>query len=331
MHIEDIPLDRIQIRERTRTEIRNIDSLADSIRQRTLLQPIVVRRDGSQYVLVAGGRRIEAVRSLGRVKIEAHVAETLNDELDALLAEGEENTEREPFTPSEAVAHAERIETIEKARAAERRLAGQRAGGPKAAKARTAPGPGVLALDFVEPEPRAEPLTLAGKFPASVAAIPDAPRRAPDVRTRDLVAKATGMSGRTLEKAKHVVATAKDPDVPEAVREEARAAVAQMDRTGKVDPAYRKVRDTEAALADAPMDDALAQDAALKQAKLRLAITKSTIQVRDSLPLLSAEHCAEAMEADQWEDILRAYEVLGDWIDEVRTLRKRNSPLRLVK
>lgn len=325
MHVQEIPLDQIRIGERSRKEIRNIGSLADSIRERGLLQPIVVRRDADGYVLVAGGRRIEAFRSLGRALIGAHVAETLSDELEALLAEGEENTEREAFTPVEAVAHAARIEAIEKQRAEDRRREGQRAGGLAKARNAAVPSPGSMPLDFGDAN------VLVGKFPTSTPAeaAPEPKPLVPD-RSRDRIAKATGMSGRTLEKAKHVVETAADPLAPAPIREAAQQAVEAMERTGKVDPAYRKVRDTEAALADAPLDDLLAQDAAIKRAKLRSAITSAVIQLRNSLPKLSAEHCADAMDAEQWEEILRAQEILDDWIDQVRALRKPTG-LRLVK
>lgn len=54
-------------------------------------------------------------------------------------------------------------------------------------------------------------------------------------RTVDKAAELVGMSGRTLEKATVVVnAAAADPELEHVVEE--------MDRTGKVDPAYQKVR-----------------------------------------------------------------------------------------
>ncbi len=57
-------------------------------------------------------------------------------------------------------------------------------------------------------------------------------------KTRDKVAAAIGMSGRTYEKAKVVVEAAEsEPEKFLPVKEE-------MDRTGKVDPAYRQIRST---------------------------------------------------------------------------------------
>ena len=57
------------------------------------------------------------------------------------------------------------------------------------------------------------------------------------VKSRDALAARVGMSGRTLEKAAAVVEAAEqDPEKYGPVKDE-------MDRTGKVDPAYRKVVD----------------------------------------------------------------------------------------
>lgn len=326
MLVQDIPLDQIQIRDRSRKLMQNIASLAESIRERTLLQPIVVRRDGERFVLVAGGRRIEAAKRLGWTSIKAHIAESLNDELEALLAEGEENTEREPFAPSEAVAHAERIEAVERARAAERRLEGNRKGG---AATRLA-GVGVVPLDFQEPTSGGAEVG-AKLAPTSMATAPATRTQSATAdKTRTRVAKAVGMGATSLAKARHVVTAASDPAAAPAVRQAAREAVEAMDRTGNVDPAFRKVRETQDALADAPLNDFLAQDNAIKQAKLRAAITSSVIQVRNSLPKLSPEHCAEAMDNEQWGDILRAQEILDEWIEKVRGLRRQGN-LKIVR
>ena len=117
----ELPIASVVIGERSRREMRNIASLAESIRERGCLHPPVVRREGrDRYVLVAGARRLAAMKSLGYDKVRVTVTYNIADELAALYAEGEENTEREPFTPSEAVAHAERIEGVIAAAARER-------------------------------------------------------------------------------------------------------------------------------------------------------------------------------------------------------------------
>lgn len=232
MIVQTVPISRIEVRERTRKEISGIDSLAASIEARGLLQPIVLRRVGMTLVLVAGGRRIAALEKLDRAEVDAHIVETLNDELEALLAEGEENTERQPFTPSEAVAHAARIEAVETARAAERRREGARKGG-QVAPAKQAVGNLPTASEDLFPE-----------FVAAVTPSRPVVVEAP-VRAADRIAQSVGMKRRTLEKAKHIVEIAENPDVPSIVRETAQDARREMDRTGHVDGYHRRVKAAE--------------------------------------------------------------------------------------
>jgi ParB family chromosome partitioning protein len=324
--VTTLSLDRICVGERARREMRNIDSLARSIRERGLLQPVVVRPDGDNYALVAGGRRIEAHRALGFDEIPAHIAETLGDELEALYAEGEENTEREEFTPTEAVEHAGRIRSIEEQRAADRKRAGQRAGGPRAAAARavdaTAP-----ALEFVEP---ASDVTLPGNLPGSVEAMTPAPTRAPEKRVRDQVAKATGMSGRTLEKARHVVEAARDPEAPGPVREAAREAQVAMDRTGKVDPAFKKVRAAEAALSVKPVHDHIEADGELQRLRWQAKFQGELALAFGLLGKFRPEQVAANADDALLVEMRRINTNLANYIQEIETLRARPAGLSLV-
>lgn len=317
MIVKSIPLDRITVRGRTRQEMRNIASLANSIQHRGLLQPVVVRPDGDRFQLVAGGRRIEAIRSLGRSEVDANIAESLADELEALLAEGEENTEREPFTPTEAVEHAERIRSVEEARAAERRLVGQRAGGPKAARLR--------AVD-------ASADTLPGNFPASVKAEEaESPRK--EQRVRDQVAKATGMSGRTLEKARHVVEAARNPEAPEPVREAAREAQAAMDRTGKVDPAFKRVRQAETAAKVAPVEDVLEATGAadeLLRLQWRTNFQRELGKAFGLIGMFRAEQVAASADEAQMSELRDLAASLADYVGRIEALREKPQGLSLV-
>jgi hypothetical protein len=69
----------------------------------------------------------------------------------------------------------------------------------------------------------------------------------PSGKSRDWAAKGTGYSGKTLDKAEAVMkAAAADPALEPIVEE--------MDRTGKVDPAYRKVREAVPDLAIGNLD-----------------------------------------------------------------------------
>lgn len=74
-----------------------LDNLADSIRRHGLLQPIVVRSlGGGRYELIAGERRLRAVRLVGEAHIRATLL-TISDRDAALLAMAE-NLQREDLT-----------------------------------------------------------------------------------------------------------------------------------------------------------------------------------------------------------------------------------------
>lgn len=112
-----IEISKIVVANRHRKDMGDINSLANSIREVGLLHPIVLN---SSNVLIAGERRLEAVKQLGWTGIEATIAENFNDAQRALLAERDENVERESFTASEAVALGKKLEALERPKAAER-------------------------------------------------------------------------------------------------------------------------------------------------------------------------------------------------------------------
>ena len=107
----------IIIGDRHRKDLGDIAALANSITDTGLLQPIAVT---PHLRLVAGHRRLEAVRQLGWAEIPVHVVDGIDDELKALLAEHDENSCRKSFTPSEAVAIGKAIEEKVRAQAKER-------------------------------------------------------------------------------------------------------------------------------------------------------------------------------------------------------------------
>jgi hypothetical protein len=111
-------------------------------------------------------------------------------------------------TPAEAVAIGKALEELEAKKAKER----QKEGRPKN-------------------KDKKESKISSGNLPQDNTAAAEAPGK-----TRDKVAEAVGMSGRTYEKAKKVVEAAeKEPEKFAPIK-------AEMDRTGKVDRAYQKVR-----------------------------------------------------------------------------------------
>ena len=73
--------------------------LAESIRERGLLQPIVVRPEGEGFVIIAGQRRYEASKLIGLEQIPAVVRET--SEQEALEESLIENVQREDINPVE--------------------------------------------------------------------------------------------------------------------------------------------------------------------------------------------------------------------------------------
>jgi len=99
----------IRIGKRIRKTYGDLDALAESIRDRGLLQPVGIRPDGS---LVCGERRIRAFKILKRTEIPVHVCEGLDDELRYLEAERDENSCRQRLTPPEAREQQERLEPL---------------------------------------------------------------------------------------------------------------------------------------------------------------------------------------------------------------------------
>ena len=73
---QKFPLQAIQIGERRRKDMGDIDALARSIGDVGLLHPVVVTPKGDP---IAGARRLEACRILGWKKIPATVLELPND------------------------------------------------------------------------------------------------------------------------------------------------------------------------------------------------------------------------------------------------------------
>ena len=76
-----------------------LQSLADSIKEHGLIQPIAVRKDGERYRIIAGERRWRACRMAGIKEIPTVVLEA--DELKTLELALVENLQREDLNPIE--------------------------------------------------------------------------------------------------------------------------------------------------------------------------------------------------------------------------------------
>ena len=95
---------------RTDFDVGAIDELAASIEAVGLLQPIVVRAQGDRYALVAGERRLRAVKQLGWDEVAAVIRDE-TDEATNLTEALVENLQREDLSPlEEAAAYQELLE-----------------------------------------------------------------------------------------------------------------------------------------------------------------------------------------------------------------------------
>jgi ParB family chromosome partitioning protein len=198
----DMLVSDIIVGPRHRQDLGDITALAKSIQAIGLLQPLVVTENGN---LIAGRRRLEAIRELGRTRVAVRVIRGDEDPLKALLAERDENTCRKDFTLSEALAIGKAIEDRER-EAAKKRQQATRAKGK---------------------DENGTPTIGGGKLP---------PPKSDKGKTRDKVAQVVGMSGRSYEKARQVAEAAKeDPELFGPIRDE-------MIKTGKIDPAHREVK-----------------------------------------------------------------------------------------
>jgi ParB family transcriptional regulator, chromosome partitioning protein len=101
--VNEVPLSALSPNpEQPRREFNDasLQELADSIREKGVLQPILAeRRDDGSYVIVAGERRVRAARLAGLQKIPVVVREfTQQEKLEIALIE---NVQREDLTPVE--------------------------------------------------------------------------------------------------------------------------------------------------------------------------------------------------------------------------------------
>jgi ParB family chromosome partitioning protein len=110
--VKQIPVDLIQpnrFQPRSVFDDERIDELSQTIRTHGLIQPIVVRKNGSAYELIAGERRWRAVKKLGLAHIPAIVRD-FNDSQTASVALIE-NLQREGLTAiEEAFAYQQLLE-----------------------------------------------------------------------------------------------------------------------------------------------------------------------------------------------------------------------------
>lgn len=98
MHLQRVPIEKIrESKYRMRSTFKNIDKLAASIRTYGLIHPPVVMPSSDpayDYEIVAGNRRLRALRHLGVETARFFVLEEQLSEFDAMLYTGIENIQR---------------------------------------------------------------------------------------------------------------------------------------------------------------------------------------------------------------------------------------------
>lgn len=218
-------IDQIAVGERGRTDLGDIAELAASIEAVGLLHPVVVTAANE---LVAGERRLEAVRRLGWTEVPITVVD-LDSAADVLRAELEENTCRKALSAYEADVIRQKREAVLKPKAAE-----NKGGRPTKDAEKTSSN-----LDEVS-----EPATARA--------------------TRKAAAVGTGYSGTTLDKVRTIRDAAErgvvkqgkqEVPAPEPVREVAQQAVENVKQTGAaIDREFQRVTKAIDAYMEADVD-----------------------------------------------------------------------------
>ncbi|MGZ1489469.1 ParB N-terminal domain-containing protein [Brevibacterium sediminis] len=198
----------IQVGQRHRTDLGDIDALARSIDQHGLLQPMTITPDG---VLVCGRRRLEAIRALGWKTTSVWVRSDVSDRLGHLLAEQDDNAEHKPLTQVEAAGLYRELKQLLREDAERRqqstRFSAEHQPGEDGARKFRAPS------------------NQIGRVSRQAAAmIPG------------------GASDRTLDKIDYVKQAASRTDLPTEIREQLAGEVAILESGGAVEPVYARVR-----------------------------------------------------------------------------------------
>lgn len=257
IRLPEVATNSIKVGDRVRRDMGDVDALAESIRAVGLLHAPIVT---PSMHLLAGERRLEAIKRLGWETVPVRVVESAKSLADELAIEGDENTCRKDFTPSEAaVLREKRADALRKLAEANQ----------KATQAKKGERVGPSKLDT-----------------PTVGA------------TRKAAAVGTGFSGTTLDKVDQVRAATTSPNP--AIAKAAAEALDEIESTGKVDRAFKKVAATE--------QEALAQaDPALADQRYRYEVAKA-IEKAGSLFSLDASRCAAVADDDQIASWTRHWE-----------------------
>ncbi|MCC7419833.1 MAG: ParB N-terminal domain-containing protein [Planctomycetaceae bacterium] len=264
----DISVRDVIVKDAPRRDLGDTTSLMVSMEKYGQLQPIGI---DLQNNLIFGERRLDAAVRAGWDTIRATRFDDKDEATEAMGAEMAENTERKDFTPLEMRAMAKRLEELEP------RKAGGRP--PKSA-------------EDEEPE-----ITVPQR--GTVSEAPKKPRK-----RRDRIAAAVGTSAEKLRKIDVVATAAEQPDAPPEVK----AAAEEMERTGKVEPAFQAVQAATAPPRN-PVD----------------VIAAKVGSILETVAPLERE-CRELCDLDPTKDRAKIIEFLGKFIAAVKGQKRRLTP-----
>jgi len=175
-----------------RQHMGDVDELAESLRSHGLLQPVVVRRRGHGYELIAGHRRFQAAQRLGWTEIAAMVRDETDQQ--AYILTLVENLQREDLQPKEEAAA---LEVLVRERGWSTRQVGEAIKRSHIYVSRR-----LRVFD----DPVLAPLVLQTGLAVSTA---EELLRAPDTKTRKRLADEAAAANWTPADARRAVATAK--------------------------------------------------------------------------------------------------------------------------
>jgi 16S rRNA G966 N2-methylase RsmD len=196
---EKIKISSIVIIDRTRKDLGNIASLAESIFSVGLMQPVVINENNE---LIDGQRRIKACIQLGIKEIPIFRV----DLKEIILGEFHANSNRKDFTPSERVVISQAVEKILERQS--RQVGRPRSDGSTSSKVSTSTVPSAMTINDERTlkskctENNAVNLTTFSSSPSSS-------NYKLTGRIKDNVAKYLGVSRNTLEKEKKLIEAAK--------------------------------------------------------------------------------------------------------------------------
>lgn len=294
-----MPIATIAVGERDREDLGDIAALAESVRAVGLLHPVVVTES---LTLVAGGRRLEAVRQLGWTDVAVTVV-NLENVAAVLRAEADENTQRKPLTPYEASRMRERRTRV-LAEDAERRKAATRA----------KPGEQVGSHSAVGSANLAEPTAKSSSR-----------------ETRKAGAIGSGYSGTTLDKVDSIRDAAergmttigkgkqrREVPVPEPVQTIAQQGLENVKKTGAaVDRAHRDVQSA--------IEKHLPPDPDRPHRKWRINFMAALVAGGKPMQF-TPEDIAERADAVCLDELRRLVEEMNEFHDEVVSLVAESLP-----